>query len=86
MAKWSDRAIEADSNARDGHVHELIVMGSVVLLERSHQLVENILWYFASSPLQVGEAGETEVCIEIVSSRIELSAHQIASHFEFHSE
>lgn len=43
MSEWSDGTVKSNPDARNGHMHELIIVRRVVLLKRSHQLVEH-LW------------------------------------------
>lgn len=82
VAQRRDGAVEPDPDAWNGHVHELIVVRGVVLLQRADQLVEHILGYLAAAPLQIGESRESEVGVEIVSGGIELSAQQVAAHLQ----
>lgn len=69
------RAIQADSDPRYGHVHEMSVFmvgsGVVVLLEALDELVEYFLGHFAAASLQIGESGQSKTGFQIVRQWVE---------------
>ena len=58
----------------DCHVHEMLRILTTVILNAFKQFQQNLLWNLASSPLQIGKSGETEIRVELMSRRIKWSA------------
>ena len=60
------------TNSRNGHVHEVIVLLlTLIILERFQKLKERLLGHLTPAPLQVGKSCQPEVGIQVVGCRIE---------------
>ena len=72
VAQRGDRGVHADPDPWDGHVHEVsLLLLALVILESFKELQERLLGHLAASALQVSEAGQPEVGVQVVGRGVE---------------
>ena len=75
VTQRGDGGVHADPDPGDGHVHEVsLLFLALVVLESLQELEESFLGHLAAATLQVSEAGEPEVGVEVVGRGVEGSA------------
>ena len=76
VAQRGDGGVHADPDPWDGHVHEVsLLLLALVILESFKELQERLLGHLAASALQVSEAGQPEVGVQVVGRGVEGSAN-----------
>ena len=75
VAQRGDGRVHSNPDPWDGHVHEVsLLLLALVILEGLEQLQEGFLRHLAASALQVSEAGQPEVGVQVVGCRVEGSS------------